>query len=88
MAGEKCVQMQYLMCWDVVSLPGIPANPEIEAYDFEEVSYACLLGTNSQNTQSDLWFYLLKLRHLRWPDFQNMLSICVLRCIELYSPNH
>lgn len=36
--GGTCANTVPEMGWDVVSLPGIPANPETGAYDFEEVS--------------------------------------------------
>lgn len=84
MAGEECVQTQYPkgagMWW--VSQKAQP-TPKLELTGLKRYPTPCLFGSNGQNTQSDLWFYLLKARHSRWPDFQNMLSICALRCIEL-----
>lgn len=73
--------------WEVeVSWASQPAQ-ELELMILKRYPAPCLL-LDGQNTQNDLWFYLVKIRHTRWPDFRNMLSICALRCIELYSPNH
>lgn len=37
--GELCASAGTKMGWDVIILPGIPAKPEIGAYNFEEVYY-------------------------------------------------